>query len=319
MILLFIAVCLLVSFVFSGIEAGIFSVNRVRLAHQAKQRDPAALKLERLISRPDRLLVTVLIVTNFANISALILVTQHLVATYGANGYWIALGIYLPVFLLGLELIPKSLFRRFPYRALAALAEPLRIANLLLAPMHIVGEAIQRLMGGKDTAMQQRLYLAREDFKYFAEEGERSGSLTKVESELISNVVDFRGETAKDVMVPLDPARMIAASAPISELLLRSADMHQDRWLVRDEKDTIIGVVSAFDVLMAGRRDVQVSAYTRRVVTVNSNEPAHSVLTKLRAARTTVAVVRGANDPVGRLTWEDLIRHLVDAANSTNG
>lgn len=314
MIWVAIIVCLLVSFVFSGIEAGIFSVSRVRLAHQAKQKEPAALKLERLLSRPDRLLVTVLIVTNFANISALILATTLLVERFGVNGYWVALAIYLPVFLLGLELLPKSLFRRFPYRALAALAEPLRLADLLLSPMHIVGEAVKRLVGGKEDALQQRLYLAREDFKYLAEEGERAGTLGKAESALITNIVEFRGTTAKDVMIPLDSARTLKLETSVAELLQRSAEKAQDRWLVGDESGAILGVVSAFDVLLAGRRDVNISAYTRRVVTVSPSEPAQSVLTKLRAARTTVAVVRGANGPIGRLTWEDLIRRLVDAA-----
>lgn len=314
MIWIAIGLCLLVSFVFSGIEAGIFSVSRVRLAHHAKQKEPAALKLERLLSHPDRLLVTVLVVTNFANISALILVTTMLVERFGNNGYWIALAIYLPVFLLGLELLPKSLFRRFPYRALAAFAEPLRLANLLLSPMHILGEAVKRLAGGKEDALGQRLFLAREDFKYLAEEGERAGTLGKAESALITNVVDFRGTTATDVMIPLDPARTLNLGTSVSELLQRSAEKHQDRWLVGDDGGAIIGVVSAFDVLMGGRRDVNISAYTRRVVTVSPNEPAQSVLTKLRAARTTVAVVRGANGPIGRLTWEDLIRRLVDAA-----
>lgn len=309
-----IAVCLLVSFIFSGIEAGIFSVSRVRLAHQAKQKEPAALKLERLLSRPDRLLVTVLVVTNLANISALILATTLLVERFGVSGYWFALAIYLPVFLLGLELLPKSLFRRFPYRALAALAEPLRLANLLLSPMHIVGEAVQRLVGGKEDALQQRLYLAREDFKYLAEEGERAGTLGKAESALITNVVDFRGTTAKDVMIPLDPARTLKLETSVAELLQRSAEKSQDRWLVGDASGAIIGVVSAFDVLVTGRRDVTITAYTRRVVTVSANEPAQSVLTKLRAARTTVAVVRSVDGPIGRLTWEDLIRRLVDAA-----
>ena len=46
MIWLIIAVCCLVTFVFSGIEAGILSVNRVRLTHHARQKDPAAIKLE---------------------------------------------------------------------------------------------------------------------------------------------------------------------------------------------------------------------------------------------------------------------------------
>lgn len=44
--LLIIVCCMAVSFVFSGIEAGIFSVNRVRLAHRAKQRERAALALQ---------------------------------------------------------------------------------------------------------------------------------------------------------------------------------------------------------------------------------------------------------------------------------
>ena len=72
---LVIVLCLVVSFVFSGIEAGILSVNRVRLAHRAKQREPAALKLKRLLAQPDRLLITVLVVTNMANIFALVLGT----------------------------------------------------------------------------------------------------------------------------------------------------------------------------------------------------------------------------------------------------
>jgi CBS domain containing-hemolysin-like protein len=315
MILAIIIACLLVSFVFSGIEAGIFSVNRVRLAHEVKKRDPAALKLERLIARPDRLLVTVLIVTNFTNICALVLITRELVARFGHEGYWMGLGLYLVVFLIGLELIPKSLFRRFPYRALAALAEPLRIASMLLSPLHFFGEAVQRLFGGSEAGMHQRLYLAREDFKYFAEEGEKSGAISKAEGELISNIVDFRGETAGDVMISLDPNRTLTTETPVSELLRRSAEKQQDRWLVANEGGQIIGVVSAFEVLLAGRRDVNVSAYTRRVVMVGTKEPAYSVLTKLRAARTTVAVVRDATGPVGRLTWDDLIRRLVDAAS----
>ena len=111
-----IALCLLVSFVFAGLEAGILSVNRVRLKHRVKLRDRAALRLE----TPARLLVTVLIVTNLMNITAIVLTTQGLVRHFGIGGYFVSLVISLPVYLIGLELLPKSLFRRFPYRALAA-------------------------------------------------------------------------------------------------------------------------------------------------------------------------------------------------------
>ena len=56
-------------------------------------------------------------------------------------------------------------------------------------------------------------------------------------------------------------------------------------------------------------------SYQRRIVKVNSDEPAYSIVRKLRAARVTMAVVL---DPTGKqigvVTWEDLIRRLVTVA-----
>ena len=92
-----VALCLLVAFMFSGIEAGILSVNRVRLRHRLKINDPAATKLSALLANPERLLVTVLIVTNFMNICAVLLVTQECVRMWGKNGYFFALVIWLPM------------------------------------------------------------------------------------------------------------------------------------------------------------------------------------------------------------------------------
>jgi CBS domain containing-hemolysin-like protein len=311
--LLIIVMCLLVSFVFSGIEAGIFSVNRVRLAHRAKQRDPAALTLQALLVNPDRMLITVLMITHLANIFALVLGTRLLVAHLGRYGYLVGLGIYLPVYLFGLELLPKSLFRRFPYRALALLSGPLRILDLALTPVHWIGAGAQRLIFGAKNAANQRLFLGREDFKYMTTEGERAGAISKTEREMIHNVVDFRAVTAKDVMTEIDPTEVIRSADPISRLL--SPDAKRGRWLVCDDEEKITGFVDAFEVLLDGRRDMNAGACQRRIVTVGPDEPAFSVLWKMRAARSTVAVVRGPGiRPIGRVTWENLIRRLVSAA-----
>ena len=64
--------------------------------------------------------------------------------------------------------------------------------------------------------------------------------------------------------------------------------------------------------MLDGRHDVDAGACQRRIVTVGPNEPAFSVLWKMRAARSTVAVVRGPGPrPIGRVSWENLIRRLV--------
>ena len=83
MIWLAILVCFAVSFVFSGTEAGLLSVNRVRLKHRLKHRDKSAIILNRLLEHPERLLVTVLLVTNLMNIFAITLASQQFVRFFG--------------------------------------------------------------------------------------------------------------------------------------------------------------------------------------------------------------------------------------------
>lgn len=313
MIWIAVAVCLLVSFIFSGIEAGILSVNRVRLKHRVRQRDKAAMKLERLLADPERILVTVLVVTNLANIFAVTLATRELVMLYGHSGYLISLAAFIPFYLLGIELLPKSLFRRFPYRALAFLAGPLQLADALLTPLHWVGSKLGgRARSKGDNA--QKLFVAREDFKYLTIETERAGSLTPVEREMIHGVVDFRAVTARDVMIPASDIEIIDARTDIAELIANAQKSGKNRWPVRGESGAFTGIVTLLDVALGGRRTGPVSSVQRRIVKLSPNEPAYTVLHKLRAARSVMGAVIEDGKPVGVVTWEDVIMRLVKSA-----
>jgi CBS domain containing-hemolysin-like protein len=315
MIWIGVALCFLVSFVFSGIEAGLLSMSRVRLKHRLKLRDRAAIVLDRLLDQPERLLITVLIVTNLMNIIAMTLATQELGARWGVTGYLAAFGLFLPVYLLGLELLPKSLFRRFPYRAVAALCGPLRLADLLLAPLHFAGESISTRLLRRRPAEQKKLFVAREDFKYLTIESERQGVLGKDERQMIHNVVDFRAVKATDVMLPLANMQTIAARAPIEEFIARAHTTNIDRWPLVNAAGEVVGLANVLDVAMDAKRRGTVEAYQRRIVKVNANEPAHSIVRKLRAARVRMAVVLDASGKqIGIVAWEDLIRRLVTVA-----
>src|SRR5207249_6461848 len=114
--------CWTVSFFFNGIESGLLSIDPVRLRQNVKRRVPAALQLNHLLKYPERLLATVLLVTNAADIVALLLLTSQLVRWYGYAGFFFALLIALPVYLFLSSRLPEALFRRFPFRALLRLA-----------------------------------------------------------------------------------------------------------------------------------------------------------------------------------------------------
>src|SRR5260370_30379577 len=190
MIWLLVALCWIISFLFAGIEAGVIGLEPVRLRHRAKSGDRGARRLQEMLKEPDRLLVTVLLVTNAADITALIILTHELVSRLGWLGYPIAVAIALPVYLFLLGVLPKSLFRRFPLRAVVRLSGLLELTTKLLWPLHAIGAFIERSIFAR-AKNPPRLFAGREELKMIAVQSEESGPLSSPERALIHNLVAF--------------------------------------------------------------------------------------------------------------------------------
>jgi CBS domain containing-hemolysin-like protein len=306
--------CWAVSFVFAGLEAGLLSVDQVRLRYQVKRGNASALALNRLLREPERLLVTILLVTNLADISALLLLTRRLVGLFANRGYFVALVIALPIYIFVLGVLPKSLFRRFPFRALATLAGLLEITSTLLWPILELGAGFGRLVLRRK-ASAERLFAGREDLKQIAAESEREGSLTAAERAMIHNVVDFRTVKASDVMVPLPKVVTITPQTATDDLLQLSATTGVDRFPVISRDQEAVGLVNVLDVLLDRTRSHVLGAYMRRIVIADENESAYRVIRRLRAARLSLAAVIDAQKQLlGIVTVEDLIKRLIRSA-----
>ena len=302
-----------ISFFFAGIEAGLLSIDPVRLRHQVKQHLPAAIRLDRLTKQPERLLVTVLLVTNFANILGLLLLTKILVTRFGISGYLWAIVIALPIYLFALSLLPKSLFRRFPFRALAKLGGVLEGVSILLWPVLEIGEVARKILLPKRVEAG-RLFIAREELKQIAVQSEREGALTSTERAMIHNVVDFRNVRAADVMLPLARAVTVRPDTPIGEALRLSAENGVDRLPVISAEGEAIGLVNTLDILLDETRRESLGRYMRRIVTAREAEPAYRIIQRLRAARVGLAAVTDSQRKlIGIVTGEDAIKRLVQA------
>lgn len=302
-----------ISFFFAGIEAGLLSVDPVRLRHQVKQGKSAALRLDRLTKRPERLLITVLLVTNFANILGLLLLTKVLVTRFGNLGFALAIVIALPIYLFVLGVLPKSLFRRFPFRALAALGGVLEAFSILLWPILEIGERVRNLLLPR-RAEAGRIFIAREELKQIAVQSEREGSLTSTERAMIHNVVDFRNVRGSDVMIPLEKAVTVGPDTPIEEALRLSAAHGVDRLPVISEEGEAIGLVNVLDILLEDTRGDSLHRYMRRIVTARDAEPAYRIIQRLRAARLGLAaVIDSQRNLIGIVTGEDAIKRLVQS------
>src|ERR1700678_585061 len=64
---LMLGLCLLASFLFSGMEAGVFALNRLRIRRLARVGKPSAKLLNRFLERPERFLWTILVGNTLAN------------------------------------------------------------------------------------------------------------------------------------------------------------------------------------------------------------------------------------------------------------
>jgi putative hemolysin len=310
--------CWVVSFFFNGIESGLLSIDPVRLRQNVKRRAPAALRLNRLLKHPERLLVTVLLFTNAADILGLLLLTRQLVHSFGYAGYLIALIIAFPVYLLLLSVLPKSLFRRFPFRALARLAGVLEFVSILFSPLLELGAWLGRLLLPDRAAKHARLFAGREELKQITIQSEREGSLTATERAMIHNVVDFRGVKVRDVMLPVPRVVAVRPNASIQEALDLSASSGVDRLPVITPEGQPIGLVNVLDILLEqDGENKPLSSYVRRIVTTNEEEPAYRIAQQLRAARLGLAAVLDGKKKIrGIVTIEDLIRRLVSSSEA---
>lgn len=306
--------CWLVSFLFAGIEAGLLSVDPVRLRYHVKRGNPAAIRLNHLLQKPERLFVTVLLITNLADILGLLLLTRRLVWAFGTKGFIVAFLIGLPIYLFVLAVLPKALFRRFPFRALLPLARLLDLVSAILSPAFEVGAWVGQLILPGRKQERVRLFAAREELKQITSQSEREGALTAAERAMIHNVFDFRGVRARDVMVPLKKTITIRPNTPLTEVLNLSREAGVDRFPVVAGDGKPLGLVNALDLLLTTELAPMLGQQVRRIVTVAEDEPAYQVMQRLRAARLGLAGVLDRRRKLsGVVTIEDLVRRLVQS------
>jgi putative hemolysin len=299
------------SFLVAGMESGLLSISRLRLRHRSRAKDSAAIGLARLVADPGRLLLSTLVLTNFFNITALSIAVRETVERVGVAGYvWVLLAA-LPVWAIGLEMLPKSLFRRLPLKLLAVLSAPLVTAHFVLRPIELLVRRLDRLIFPRRSSQKLRLFGGRADFKYLTFESEREGLISVAERELIQTVLDFRQLTARELLVPMAEAGAVRGDLPLSAARALANSKGVDHLPVLDEQGEVSGLLDLHALALAGTWHGRVEFFQRRIVKTDLNETAPSLLRKLRSARLPLAVVRDAGGrSVGVVYWEDLVRLL---------
>src|SRR5438445_8176052 len=109
---------LALSFLLSGMEAGVFALSRLRIRQQMRAGRPSARVLHKYLENPENFLWTILVGNTVANFFILgwLIVLLHNALPHHRVVFATVFAVIVFFFYAFFDLLPKMLFRQFPNR-----------------------------------------------------------------------------------------------------------------------------------------------------------------------------------------------------------
>ncbi|HDY7868030.1 TPA: DUF21 domain-containing protein [Vibrio vulnificus] len=312
--------CLIViSGYFSGSETGMMSLNRYRLKHLANSGHKGAKRVEKLLSRPDRLIGLILIGNNLVNILASAIATILGMRLYGDLGVAIATGALTLVVLVFAEVTPKTVAALYPERVSYASSILLVILMKLLSPLvmlvNFITNGFIRLLGlkaqhnGEDN-------LSSEELRTVVNE---AGSLIpQRHQDMLVSILDLEHVTVNDIMVPRNEITGIDINDDWKSIVRQLAHSPHGRIvLYRDKVDEAVGMLRLREAyrLMLEKNELNKETLLRaadEVYFIPESTPLNVQLLKFQRNKQRIGlIVDEYGDIIGLVTLEDILEEIV--------
>jgi len=305
-------VCILASFFFSGVETGIYALNRLRLKMRTDEGEPRALRVSELLHQPQLLISTILIGNHTGNYGATFFF-QGL-----AGGLWSVLDpevvttlLLTPLIFVFGEITPKNIFRLRADDLVYRTSGILKIACVLLRPLALPLRFFGRLTRAlpRETPADQ-VSFSRGRIEGLVREVTEDGELTEAQSRMLRNVLRLSSLPIRDVMVPLDRVDTIEEGFTREDLLAVSARNGRTRIPVTEKgSGRPILVATVLDLVF--KKGAEVADVVREVPVLSMDRTVDQALRVLRVRRRSMAFVRNEkSEIVGIVTVKDLVEEV---------
>jgi putative hemolysin len=317
-----IALLVIVSALFSGMETALVSLSEVKLRDRRDGGEKLPMLLGRWLDEPNEVLAMLLIGNNLVNITASALATHLTELILRDSGYagWgipIAVGVMTLVILIFGEVAPKTYAKHHPERY-ARLLPLLTFAHWVFRPFVIVLVALTRsvlqTMGGDMDS--ERAVVTEEDIEEMVRVGQREGSIDEQATRLLTGVLELDEKVAREIMVPRSEVHAIRKDAPMDEVITQITESGRSRYPVYgDTVDDVVGVVYTKDILGAvirhGADAVSLIEIMRTPLVYPENIGVEDLLVEMKRNRVHMAIIASEYGGVaGIVTLEDIVEEV---------
>ena len=309
---------IILSAFFSGSETGLMTLNRYRLRHLARIGHGGALRANRLLKRPDRLIGLILLGNNFVNILASALATVLFIRLLGEAGPWVATLVLTVVILLFAEVAPKTLAALHPERiafpAAWVYTPLLRVFYPLVWVINGMANGLLRLFGVK-TDETGNDNLSREELRTVV--AEAGAMIPKRHQTMLLGILDLENATVEDIMIPRSEIVGIDLDDSTETILDQLTTSQYTRLPVyRDHIDQVIGILHLRDALHLLQEErfnkEQLEAVCSQPLFIPENTPLNKQLLNFQRNKDRLGlVVDEYGDILGLVALDDVLEEIV--------
>ena len=308
---------------FSGIESAYISLGEIDRIEVEKSKSKNRKILLKLLDNHERLLSTILIGNNLANIGASAWNTAIAIKVaplLGIPSEWsvslFAVGLTLVILLFG-EITPKTI-ALVHNRRIALWTAPLLMAlGMLFLPVSYFFDKISKFLnrifvgkGGRGHAITESTVIN------VVSKGEELGVINEKEKTLIQNVFLFDEREVYPIMTPRTSVFALEENLTLAEVQSEMMERQFSRVpIFQDTIDNITGVVHLKTVcreLLNDRRDIPLKDLAQKTIFIYETLSLSALLEQFQAEQNHMAIVVDEfGGMAGVVTLEDILEELV--------
>ncbi len=234
-------ISLFFSLFFSACETAYTSLQAAQVHTLASKLGKRGRMLRFLYRNPNRILATVLIGNNVANILASVTATQFTLLRFGSSAFGIMTGLLTLVILIFCEIIPKQFALKQNEIIVSLSLHLLYFCFVVLSPVVYILSYITRFFDGKQNTKKT---ITVQSVVQTLNQAQQMGMLNQTQARIIQGGMAFSSLTASNIMTHRKNVLMISESATIAQVSeLFAKEDHSQFPVYKGNRENIVGII----------------------------------------------------------------------------